>query len=306
MSFVIEDYLKEAACEVEQAMDKLLPSGKERMFSRHAGLESTGLLIESMRYSLFAGGKRIRPILALATVETLGGNRQAALPVACSLELIHTYSLIHDDLPAMDDDDFRRGKPTNHKVYGEAVAVLAGDALLTLAFQVLSQVEMPQREKELLQLIRILSDASGYAGMIGGQMADIQAEGKQPDPQTLEFIHRHKTGDLLRAAVQMGAVFAGANEQEILHLTLYAMNLGLAFQIQDDLLDVEGNADQLGKSTGADEAHGKLTYPSLFGLEESHKKLNETTQQALSALNHLPHDTTVLREIANYLLTRVN
>lgn len=294
MAFSIEQYLKNRAAEVEAALDRLTPSAAECFPP----------ICEAMRYSLFAGGKRIRPILTLATVETFGGGRDTALPIACAVEMIHTYSLIHDDLPAMDNDDFRRGKPTNHKIYGDAIAILAGDALLTLAFQVLSQVEMPGREKELLSIIRELARASGVHGMIGGQVADIRAEGKPADEALLLCIHQRKTGDLLAASVRMGAIYAGASDAELDLLTAYAEKLGLAFQIQDDILDVVGDKAKLGKAVGADANLRKLTFPGVYGLDRSRKILNELTEQALQALDRLPHDTTILRAIAGYLLKR--
>ncbi|MFC4769160.1 polyprenyl synthetase family protein [Effusibacillus consociatus] len=294
MSFLIDEYLKNRAKEVEEALDRLTASA----------LDTPHPIGEAMRYSLFAGGKRIRPILTLAAVETMGGDYKEALPVACAIEMIHTYSLIHDDLPAMDNDDFRRGKPTNHKVFGEAMAILAGDALLTYAFEVLSSVEMPGREKEQLALIRELSKASGFQGMIGGQAADMEAEGKNGDEATLLYIHRHKTGDLLTASVRMGAIFAGASDQELGKFTVYAENLGLAFQIQDDILDVIGDQSKIGKAVGADAALRKMTFPGIYGLEASQKKLHELTQKALTSLNEISQDTTVLQAIADYLLKR--
>ncbi|WP_018132471.1 polyprenyl synthetase family protein [Effusibacillus pohliae] len=294
MPFSLEEYLQSRVSEVEVALDRLAPPVSQ----------PPQPICEAMRYSLFAGGKRIRPILTLATVETLGGDREEALPIACAIEMLHTYSLIHDDLPAMDNDDYRRGRPTNHKVYGDAIAILAGDALLTYAFQVLAEVDMQGREKEQLAIIRELASASGVQGMIGGQVADIQAAGKPADEATLLYIHRHKTGDLLTASVRMGAIFAGASPEELQLLTTYARNLGLAFQIQDDILDVVGDQEKLGKTVGADAALGKLTFPSVYGLEESRNQLVRLTQEALAALDRLPRDTTILRAIADYLLKR--
>ncbi|GAX90918.1 polyprenyl synthetase family protein [Effusibacillus lacus] len=294
MSFQLESYLRNRTAQVADALNRLVPA------AAHPPVP----ICEAMRYSLFAGGKRIRPILTLATVETLDGDWTSALPIACAIEMIHTYSLIHDDLPAMDNDDFRRGKPTNHKVYGDAMAILAGDALLTHAFQVLSETDMPGREKDLLAIIREIAMASGVSGMIGGQVADIQAEGKPTDEETLLFIHRHKTGDLLTASVRVGAIFAGASERELLLLTKYAESLGLAFQIKDDILDVTGDQEKTGKTVGADAALGKMTFPAVYGLEESKKQLAGLTDDALDALTQLNRETIILRSIADYLLNR--
>lgn len=294
MPFAIEQYLKNRAQSVEAALDRLLPPD----------LDCPPLIAESMRYSLLAGGKRIRPILCLATVETLGGDWQTALPAACALEMIHTYSLIHDDLPSMDNDDYRRGKLTNHKVYGEAMAILAGDALLTYAFQILSDNEWGGMERSMLTIISELAKASGVQGMIGGQVADIQGEGTAGDEATLAYIHKHKTGDLLTASVRIGAIFAGASEDQLTSLTDYADNLGLAFQIQDDILDVVGEQVKLGKQTGMDAALGKMTYPSVYGLQVSMEKVKQLTEESFAALDQLPYETTILKEIAGYLVRR--
>lgn len=294
MSFAIEDYLKSRAQAVEEALDRLLP----------LNLESPSPIVESMRYSLLAGGKRIRPILCLATVETLEADWQSALPVACAIEMIHTYSLIHDDLPAMDNDDYRRGKLTNHKVYGDAIAILAGDALLTYAFQVLSEYDSRGEDRKMLTIIRELARASGVQGMIGGQVADIKAEGMAGDKQTLDYIHKHKTGDLLTASIRIGALFAGATDAQLAALTDYADKLGLAFQIQDDILDVIGDQAVLGKQTGVDAALGKMTYPAVYGLEQSRQKVSELTETSFVALQQLPYDTVILKEIALYLVRR--
>jgi geranylgeranyl diphosphate synthase, type II len=263
-----------------------------------------GVLYDAMRYSLFAGGKRLRPVLTLATVEELGGDLEAALPVACTLEMIHTYSLIHDDLPAMDDDDFRRGKPTNHKVYGEAVAVLAGDGLLTEAFQVLGTIDATGREAVLLQIVGELAKASGSVGMVAGQVADMENEGGKADKNTLAFIHAHKTGALLTASVRIGALFACASEAQLQALTTYAERIGLAFQIVDDILDVVGEAEKLGKAVGADAAHGKSTYPSLYGLSESRETVRRLTQEAHQALESAGLGGGRLAQIADWLVSR--
>ncbi len=262
--------------------------------------------IEAMRYSLFAGGKRIRPILCLATCEALGEDPSPFMPVICSLECIHTYSLIHDDLPAMDNDDLRRGKPTNHVVFGEAEAILAGDGLLTFAFDLLSSADLQPAltaEKQL-QIIAILSRASGSLGMVGGQAIDIASEGKEIPFETLRYLHSCKTGALITAAVQMGAVLGNASSSQYKALTTYGQNIGLAFQIVDDLLNVEGTTEQLGKKAGSDAELDKATYPSFFGLEATHKKAKEAVAQAVDAL--IPFNTSAdpLRELANYIYYR--
>jgi len=248
----IEPYLVEKKGIVEKALEKLMP--------QPAGL--AGDVIKSMNYSLFAGGKRLRPILCIAGAEAVGGSADAVLPVACALELIHTYSLIHDDLPAMDNDDFRRGKPTNHTVFGEAVALLAGDGLLTLAFNLMARHGFEQGVL-LLRVIELISHAAGYEGMVGGQTVDIAHEGKGPDPAVVEYIHRHKTGSLIAAAVTSGAILAGGIEEQERAINRYGQQIGLAFQIADDVLNVEGDSALMGKEIGSDTARGKMTYPSV-------------------------------------------
>jgi geranylgeranyl diphosphate synthase, type II len=290
----IQAYLGRKRLEIESALDAYLPV--QQTYPE--------VITEAMRYSLFANGKRLRPILTLAVTETLGQAAAIAMPYACGLEMIHTYSLIHDDLPCMDDDDYRRGKLTNHKVYGEAIAVLAGDALLTLAFDIMTRDIPSGHESIALQIIQEVSKAAGARGMIGGQVADILNEGQQPDKSMLSFIHAHKTGALLTAAVRIGAL-AGQADQAILDaLTTYAEKLGLAFQIVDDILDVVGEAEKLGKAVGADTALEKMTYPKVYGIEESKRMVQELTDEAMTALALVPHDTTYLREIALYLLKR--
>jgi geranylgeranyl diphosphate synthase, type II len=295
MTFDCREYMKTRAKLVEQALEQYLP----------ASGQYPDILFESMRYSVFAGGKRLRPILTLAVIETLGGDIHAGLPVACATELIHTYSLIHDDLPAMDNDDYRRGKPTNHKIYGDAIAILAGDGLLTLAFQVLSETKMPEGgETRLLQIIRELAYGAGVYGMVGGQVADLLHEGKKADENMLAFIHKHKTGALIHAAVRMGGLFAGATDEALSALSRYAWNMGLAFQIRDDILDIVGDTEKLGKKVGSDLVHDKSTYVSLYGLNESQHKVNQLTDEAHEALKTLPYDTTILHSIADYLMGR--
>jgi geranylgeranyl diphosphate synthase type II len=259
-----------------------------------------------MRYSLLAGGKRIRPILTIAAAEALGQTPPGLMAVACSLELIHTYSLIHDDLPSMDNDDFRRGKPTNHKVYGEAMAILAGDALLTMAFDLISRPELmkgcdPVRQ---VHIIQELAFGSGYAGMVGGQVFDIQAENKDIDLAALQTIHKHKTGMLIRAAVRMGAIAAGATDQRLDELTGYAEDIGLAFQIADDVLNVTGTREELGKNPNTDAERGKKTYPTFHGVEGAKKLADDCVTRAINRLSSLGPPADPLRGIARYITNR--
>ena len=229
-------------------------------------------LREAMRYSLLAGGKRLRPILCLAACELAGGDAAQAMPTAVALEMIHTMSLIHDDLPAMDDDDLRRGRPTNHKVYGEAVAILAGDALLTRAFEMVALRSPGVPPERLLKVVGELSLVAGAPGLVGGQVVDLESEGKEVDLETLEYIHLHKTGALLSACVITGAMIGGADDELIAALRVYARGIGLAFQIIDDILDITASSEVLGKTAGKDLIADKTTYPKLLGLEESRKR----------------------------------
>jgi len=273
-------------------------------FSKPVGLASD--IVDSMKYSLFAGGKRLRPILCIAGAEAVGGTETDVLPVACALELIHTYSLIHDDLPLMDDDDLRRGRPTNHKVFGEAVALLAGDGLLTEAFNLMTTAEFAEQVSPsvLLKVISLIAQASGYRGMIGGQLVDIQSEGKPPDPSLVEFIHTRKTGALLKASVTSGAILGRGNELQIQAIMAYGENVGLAFQISDDILDIEGNSDTMGKKAGADKQRGKVTYPAAFGLTTSKKIQSELVEAAIDSLNVFDLQADTLRQIARYIVER--
>lgn len=265
--------------------------------------------IESMHYSLFVGGKRIRPILCLAAAEAVSGGtaiREQAMPVACALECIHTYSLIHDDLPAMDNDSLRRGKPTNHTVFGEAAAILAGDGLLTYAFQLLSGIaDRGIDDSVRIRIIHLIAHAAGPLGMVGGQSLDMIYEGKQVDYDTLRSIHRSKTGALITAAVLSGALVADATPRQEAALETYGNNIGLAFQIADDILDVESTTEELGKSAGSDAKAHKVTYPSLFGLEASHKMANDAANAAIDALTDfaLPQ-AEPLRALAHYIVDR--
>jgi geranylgeranyl diphosphate synthase type II len=265
------------------------------------------VLHAAMRHSLFSGGKRLRPILVLAAAEACGAKPEAVMPAACALECIHTYSLIHDDLPCMDDDDLRRGRPTCHKVYGEAAALLAGDALLTFAFELMARVKPqqgPEGPARILTAVRILAQAAGMAGMVGGQMADLEAEGKPADLPMLEYIHTHKTGCLIQASLLTGGWLAGATAVQRKALAAYGENLGLAFQITDDILNVVGEAKQLGKNTGTDAARGKATYPALFGLEESRRRASNLLAAGLKALKPFGPAAESLVHIAKYVTER--
>jgi geranylgeranyl diphosphate synthase type II len=262
-------------------------------------------LWKSMRYSLQAGGKRVRPLLTLAAVEALGGDPRQALMAACAVELIHTQSLIHDDLPAMDDDSLRRGKPTNHKVFGEANAILAGDAMLALAFVTLSaDLAEHYDAARCLAVVRELGEATVY-GMVSGQVVDIESEGREVGPATLEYIHRHKTGALIRASVRIGAILAGADKQAFSELDHYADALGLAFQIADDILDGTKTASELGKTPGKDASAGKATYVSLYGLETANAKLLEAEARALAPLDGWGERAEPLRALARYVAGQV-
>ncbi len=283
---------------MDKALEKLVPPAQTFPLSVH----------EAMRYSLFGGGKRVRPILAIAAAEAIGAKTADLLPVAGSLELIHTYSLIHDDLPAMDDDDFRRGRATCHKVYGEAIAILAGDGLLNMAFEVLSD---PRRLKaipanRLIAIIKEISTASGVFGMIGGQVVDMESENKDVDFPTLEYIHTHKTGALIRASVRVGALYGKAGKRQFTALTHYGEMVGLAFQIADDILDITGTEEEIGKDVGSDIKKGKKTFPSFYGLEESRARAHEVADKAVHALKDFDRKADPLRELAKYIVNRVN
>ncbi|MDA8233501.1 MAG: polyprenyl synthetase family protein [Clostridia bacterium] len=283
---------------VDDALEQLLPTAETNPVTIH----------QAMRYSIFAGGKRLRPILVIAAAEAVGLEGQKVLPVACALELIHTYSLIHDDLPAMDNDDYRRGKLTNHKVYGEGMAILAGDGLLTLAFQLMAQKDGNgyNNEKALLQVISEVALAAGTMGMIGGQVADIEAENTVIDGEALRSIHARKTGALYRASLRSGAILAGATQKQLEALTKYAEALGLAFQITDDILDIEGDESKLGKKVGSDIKNNKATYPALYGLENSKKMAAQALEEAFEALASFGSEADLLREIAKYIIKREN
>ena len=287
---------------VEQANEAL------RRFIAPQPFQNTPL-VEAMQYGALLGGKRLRPFLVYATGDMFGVSRATLDAPAAAVECIHAYSLMHDDLPAMDDDDLRRGQPTCHIKFGEANAILAGDALQTLAFSILSDAPMPEvPDRDRLAMISELAQASGIAGMCGGQALDLEAEGHQVDLPSLERIHRHKTGALIRAAVRMGALSAGeAGRRALPALDRYAENIGLAFQVQDDILDVVGDTATLGKRQGADQQLGKSTYPALLGLEQARKKAHDLITDARRSLNALAAqslDTTALEALANYIIQR--
>ncbi len=262
-------------------------------------------LKEAVSYSVFAGGKRIRPILAIAAAQAVGGKEKDALYAGAAIECIHTYSLIHDDLPAMDDDDLRRGIPTSHKVFGEAVAILAGDCLLTKAFSLLSDASLFNADSgRLLKVAHEIAEAAGERGMVGGQTLDIEAEQKETDLASLEFIHVRKTGALIVASVRAGSILGGGTEQQLSSLTEYARNLGLAFQITDDVLDVTSTKEKMGKATGKDHVKGKATYPALLGLTESKARARQLIDRALVSLSDFNDSAEGLRAIARFVIER--
>lgn len=280
---------------------KLIDAELDRLVPPESAIPET--IHRAMRYSLFAGGKRIRPILCMEAARTVDPECRGASVPACSLELIHTYSLIHDDLPALDNDDYRRGKLTCHKVFGDAMAILAGDALLTAAFQVLSSMDAPAERRA--RMVLELATASGtVGGMIGGQVADLEGEGRPPTPELLESIHRAKTGALLRASLRMGAVYAGAEEADYAALSCYGEHTGLAFQIVDDILDVEETSEALGKTAGKDAQQHKITFPAVYGLEESHRMAARECEAAHQALERFGERARRLHELADLIVAR--
>ncbi len=290
----IKTYMSEISVMTEERLRELLPS--EQSYPE--------VIHQSMAYSVFAGGKRFRPVLCMAACEAVCGNNQPALDAACALECIHTYSLIHDDLPGMDNDDYRRGKLTNHKVFGEGMAILAGDALLTYAFEILANMANAENSLQMIQIIQEAAKASGEAGMIGGQVVDIISEEKEPTLELLQYIHSHKTGALIVASVRIGAILGGADKAQLDALTIYAEQLGLAFQITDDILDVIGDADKIGKPVGSDEKNQKATYPLLFGLEQSKQMAQDAVDTAIQALAPFGEQADMLKQLALYLLSR--
>jgi len=290
----IKTYLVSRQKLIERALDRYLPKATAKPATLH----------RAMRYSLFAGGKRLRPILCLAAAEACGGKIGNALPLACALECIHTYSLVHDDLPSMDNDDFRRGRPTCHKIFGDGIAVLAGDALLTIAFEIVSNAK-PAPRYDTSILLREIAVAAGSQKLIAGQVADLEAEGRNVKRDQLQFIHENKTAAILRSSVRLGAMSANADARKLSAVTRFGQRLGLAFQIIDDILDVTQTSEILGKSAGKDVAAKKATYPAVIGLEKSRAEARRLTRQAHNALSVFrSRDAEPLHALANYLLER--
>lgn len=294
----IQRYLERQREKIDRFLDQAVPDGQE----------AHKVLYESMRYSLLGGGKRIRPILTLAAAEAVGSQNDRILPFAAALEFIHTYSLVHDDLPAMDNDDFRRGRPTNHKTFGEGMAILAGDALLTMAFELCSNPTLkdcvPQDRQ--VQIIQELAVGSGHGGMVGGQVLDIQAENQDIDLGSLQTIHNFKTGRLIRASVRIGGIFGGATSSQLTSLTGYAEDIGLAFQIADDVLNMTGTREELGKDAGTDAKRGKKTYPTFYGVEGARELAEECIRRAIKRLDEFDQKADPLRALADYIISRRN
>ncbi len=295
MSFDLERYMAERAAAVDAALDQFLPPETARPETLH----------KAMRYSIFAGGKRLRPVLVIAGAEAVGGQMADVMRTACALEMIHTYSLVHDDLPAMDNDDFRRGVPTNHKVFGEAVAILAGDALLTLALRLVAddvkQLADGARAHEVLVDV---TDAAGHGGMVGGQVADLESEGKRVTADTVDYIHAHKTGALIRTALRVGARICGASADQIMALSVAGADLGLAFQIVDDVLDVVSSSAELGKTAGKDQIQHKATYPGIHGIEASRARASYLIAEAEDALAGFGPRAEPIRALGRFIRDR--
>ncbi len=291
-----KSYLKNRCLLVDKALDKLMPPSEEY----------PSVINQAMRYSVFAGGKRIRPLLVIMTAETLGYKAERVMPTACALELIHTYSLIHDDLPCMDDDDFRRGQPTNHKVFGENMAVLGGDGLLTLAFELIAGNGGVKgvRQKNVLKSLQLIAEGAGTHGMVGGQVVDIISENKKISEPVLQYIHTHKTGALIRASILSGALLCDASKKEYLALKSYGEHIGLVFQIVDDILNVIGDEKKLGKAVGTDAVRKKVTYPALYGLEQSRAEVKLLCEKAKLALKVFGKKAPALNALVDYLEKR--
>ncbi len=300
---ILKEYLKKSQQEIDQFLDENMPKPSEK----------PSIIFEAMRYSVFAGGKRIRPIISFMINDMLGGEKQKIYYPACAIELIHTYSLIHDDLPALDNDDFRRGKPSSHKQFGEAIAILTGDSLLTLAFQWIAKTK--DSPDVITKILDQVSVSSGVYGMIGGQVADLQAEGKIKQNEMdlnknksnyekeLEYIHLHKTAALIRASVMIGAISAGADQEDFDRCYKFGTLIGLAFQVADDILDVEGDQELLGKTIGKDANSDKLTYPSVYGLEESKKKARDLINMSKDILSHYDNNN-ILIQLSDMIIQR--
>ncbi|MDD6051371.1 MAG: polyprenyl synthetase family protein [Clostridiales bacterium] len=263
------------------------------------------LLLDAMDYSLSAGGKRLRPVLLLSSCDALGGDVTQALPFACALEMIHTYSLIHDDLPAMDNDDLRRGRPTNHKVYGEGMAILAGDGLLSAAMELMLRSAVQQGDMRAVRAAHAIARRAGVTGMVAGQVMDVTGEGSTPTLEKVDYIHRHKTADLLTAPIEAGMLLAGADDATVAAGCEFGLYLGLAFQMVDDLLDVEGDAAILGKTPGKDAAEGKMTWVAVKGVEQTRLDAQKAVEKAISALDCIPGETNFLKTLAQSTLNRV-
>jgi geranylgeranyl diphosphate synthase type II len=295
-AFDLEAYFAERRRAVDEALERYLPPPTA----------APPIIHEAMRYSVFAGGKRLRPILVIAGAEVVGGQLDDVMPTACCFELIHTYSLVHDDLPAMDDDDYRRGRLTNHKVFGEAIAVLAGDALLTHALGLIAvNFGLGKTAPEIFpRVLAEITGAAGTDGMVGGQVVDVQSEGKTVPPETLDYIHSRKTAALIRGALRSGAMLGGASETALAALTAYGDRIGLSFQIVDDILDVEGSLETLGKTAGKDERQQKITYPGLHGLAASKTRAAALTREAHAALTPLGPAAAPLHALADFILDR--
>jgi geranylgeranyl diphosphate synthase type II len=289
----LKDYIRVRQKTVDSALDRFLPKENTKPATIH----------KAMRYSLFAGGKRLRPILCLASAEACNGRINKALPAACAMECIHTYSLVHDDLPSMDNDDFRRGRPTCHKVFGDGIAVLAGDALLTIAFEIISRAK-PTPRYDMARLLREVAVAAGSQKLIAGQVADLEAEGKNAGRAELLYIHQNKTAAILTTSVRLGAMSANASPKQLDAITHFGRALGLAFQVIDDILDVTQTSQKLGKSAGKDVAAKKATYPAVIGLERSRAEAKRLTREAHRALSIFGPKGDALRALANYLLER--
>jgi geranylgeranyl diphosphate synthase type II len=289
----LKAYLRDKRALVDQALEAVFPEPQGPAAD----------VVRAMTYSLFAGGKRLRPILCMGGAEAVGKEGRTVLPFACGLELVHTYSLIHDDLPVMDDDDLRRGKPTNHKVFGEAVALLAGDGLLTEAFRLMAGVD-GVNPHSLLEVIELVGSAAGYQGMVGGQVVDIQSEGKQVDASVVNFIHSHKTGALIQASVTSGAVLGSGTREQVKAISSYGEKIGLAFQIADDILDIEGDSETMGKGVGGDARKKKITFPGVVGLQKAKEIQGRLVAEAVDALKAFDEKADPLRSIAVYIIER--
>lgn len=294
LSFDLNQYLCERVRLIDNALERYLPGEDVRPQSLH----------RAMRYSTMSGGKRLRPVLVIAGAEAVGGEAEMVLPTACAVELIHTFSLIHDDLPAIDNDTLRRGRPTCHVQFGEAVAILAGDALFASAFELIARNADTAPAERVVQVLKLVAEASGTRGMVGGQMVDIESEGKEADADTVEYIHRHKTAALIRASVVSGAILAGAEQWQVDALSRYGELTGLAFQIADDLLNVTGDPRKTGKAVGTDAARGKVTYPALFGVEASRQRAHQLVQEAIATLHPFGENAEPLRAIAYLMVER--